>query len=664
MSARAARRERFERAKALAAAGDHAGARAIVEPMIEADPEDFDAWFVLAKLRLAAGQLEPAGAAADRALAIARKGKALLLAAAIAEQAGDAGSARALRGEAAAVAGGPQADPVAAARALDHAGAPLADRIGAWSRIDAPAPAPARPRLPARKPKPVLPDGFPALPDGWGPGEALALVDRLIDARDFASVSSLLDDPRGAADPLVRATAEARLFFHHQCFEETIRSADRALELAPGSPLPPEQGRALVFTLETIRARSLVTVGRPEAVRFTPGADGPKPTSALRRELDLWWRQDPVRGLAAAQALAFGERPPVRAAVLACTLPLLLGDRPLARQTSRALVRRYPALGAEVPAELMLAAAAVAIEDGGGKEAAVWASRYFAAFGLEAPPALGLPDFSFDRLAASLAGEGSGPRVTVIVTAFNAAATLPTALRSLTAQTHRALEIMVVDDCSTDGTRAVAERAATEDERIIVLANERNIGTYASKNRALARARGTFYTLLDADDWAHPRRIERHLALHAAEPDLAASASDWFRLSEDGRPLVRPSLGVFTHRNPGSAFMRVRDMRDVLGGYEPIRIDADNDHWLRLLAAFGPDRVLRIRAPLTIGRHHAQSLTRAGAGAQNEELYSPLRSAYRARALAWRRQGLPLRLDPDAPARFPDLPELASGAQP
>ena len=74
-----------------------------------------------------------------------------------------------------------------------------------------------------------------------------------------------------------------------------------------------------------------------------------------------------------------------------------------------------------------------------------------------------------------------------------------------------------------------------------------------------------------------------------------------------------------------------------MGVYDRVRIDGDLDHWRRTLDHFGPERLAQLRQPLTLGLLHAGSLTRSGSGAQNDEHYSPPRSAYRFAGLQWRR---------------------------
>lgn len=100
------------------------------------------------------------------------------------------------------------------------------------------------------------------------------------------------------------------------------------------------------------------------------------------------------------------------------------------------------------------------------------------------------------------------PLVSVVVPAHNAERFLGDALDSLRAQTLSAIEILVVDDGSSDGTRAVALRHAAEDARVRVVSREKPSGKPSvPRNQALAAARGRYIAFLDADDTSIPTRL-------------------------------------------------------------------------------------------------------------------------------------------------------------
>jgi hypothetical protein len=113
----------------------------------------------------------------------------------------------------------------------------------------------------------------------------------------------------------------------------------------------------------------------------------------------------------------------------------------------------------------------------------------------------------------------SGDRlVSVVIPAYNAAATLDETLRSVREQTHRALEIIVVDDGSTDATLALAEGHAAADARVQVL-RQANAGVAAARNAGWQHARSPLIAFVDADDLWAPTKIERQLqALQSAGP--------------------------------------------------------------------------------------------------------------------------------------------------
>lgn len=107
---------------------------------------------------------------------------------------------------------------------------------------------------------------------------------------------------------------------------------------------------------------------------------------------------------------------------------------------------------------------------------------------------------------------GPAPMVSVILPVYRAEGTLERAVRSVLRQTVPDLEVLVLDDGSTDGTRAVAEALAGQDPRVRVLPSEQNLGVGATRNRGLDAARGTWVALLDADDAWLPTRLEHMLA--------------------------------------------------------------------------------------------------------------------------------------------------------
>ncbi len=105
------------------------------------------------------------------------------------------------------------------------------------------------------------------------------------------------------------------------------------------------------------------------------------------------------------------------------------------------------------------------------------------------------------------------PQVSVIVPAFNAERFLARAIESVKRQSLTDWEVLIIDDCSRDGTLALAQRLAANDARIHAIASEQNGGPAAARNRGIAAARGSWIALLDADDCFEADRLSRLIGM-------------------------------------------------------------------------------------------------------------------------------------------------------
>lgn len=291
---------------------------------------------------------------------------------------------------------------------------------------------------------------------------------------------------------------------------------------------------------------------------------------------------------------------------------LARGDAAGARRAFGRILGRWPRRRADPDA-------ALALTNCGGDAARLRGiNRVMARAGLaplllrDATAPLGLDNI---RARAPRATPPDSGRVSVVVPAYNAALTIEAALRSLMEQSFRDLEIIVVDDASTDGTVAVVEALAQEDARILLLRQERNAGAYPARNRGLEIATGAFITTHDTDDWSHPQKIERQVAALTEKPELAAVCCNWVR--------VTPELGMTSNWRVGrriiffshSSLMFRRDLLEPLGGWDPVRIGADTDLFRRIRALRGEKSIATIlpEAPLAFARDDGASLTRTKA---------------------------------------------------
>lgn len=218
----------------------------------------------------------------------------------------------------------------------------------------------------------------------------------------------------------------------------------------------------------------------------------------------------------------------------------------------------------------------------------------------------------FDRLAARAqpltAGPVEGePLVSVVVPVYNPGDSLRTAVGSLLAQTWSNLEIVLCDDASTRGTE-LFDALTAADPRVRVVHAPRNAGAYAARNLGIGHARGDFVTFNDADDWSHPRRIERQLNVLLEDPRAKASLSWSVRLTGDLRLTVmgRPPRRI----NLSSVMMRRSDILTHLGGFDAVRKGADSEFVGRVAAVFGADSLRELEEPLALVQLTAGSLSR------------------------------------------------------
>jgi glycosyltransferase involved in cell wall biosynthesis len=135
---------------------------------------------------------------------------------------------------------------------------------------------------------------------------------------------------------------------------------------------------------------------------------------------------------------------------------------------------------------------------------------------------------------------GPDSLVSVIVPAWNAERTLLETVRSAAAQTHRNLEILIVDDGSTDRTAEIAGEFCATDDRARLIRTQ-NHGVAAARNRAIDEARGEWIAPLDADDLWHPEKIERQLRTFANGSRRVGMVYCWFRIIDEQGRLCEPA---------------------------------------------------------------------------------------------------------------------------
>lgn len=128
--------------------------------------------------------------------------------------------------------------------------------------------------------------------------------------------------------------------------------------------------------------------------------------------------------------------------------------------------------------------------------------------------------------------------VSIIIPTFNSSHFISVAIRSVQAQSYTNWEIIVVDDCSTDGTTTIISQFVASDKRIQLFKLDTNSGTGVARNLGVEKANGKYIAFLDADDLWKPRKLEKQLAwMHTHKLPFTFSFYDC--IDEQGNPLNR-----------------------------------------------------------------------------------------------------------------------------
>ncbi|RNA68054.1 glycosyltransferase [Alteribacter keqinensis] len=220
----------------------------------------------------------------------------------------------------------------------------------------------------------------------------------------------------------------------------------------------------------------------------------------------------------------------------------------------------------------------------------------------------------YDSLTCAVSGvnlQGSSdPLVTVIIPAYNAEGVISTSIESILKQSWRNIEVIVVDDCSTDETKSIVKAYSTKDRRIKLVEAKKNGGAYAARNLAIDHSKGDFITINDADDWSHPEKIAIQLSHLLENPSVIANTSEQARTTEELVFYRRGKPGNYIFANMSSLLFRREPVLKELGYWDTVRFGADGEFKRRLKLIFGDNAVVDLKTgPLSFQRQTEGSLT-------------------------------------------------------
>lgn len=209
------------------------------------------------------------------------------------------------------------------------------------------------------------------------------------------------------------------------------------------------------------------------------------------------------------------------------------------------------------------------------------------------------------------------PRVSVVIPCYNSGTFLRSTVLSVLTQTFADLELIAIDDGSTDDTAAQLQELARNDARMRVVTRE-NRGLVATLNEGIALARGEIFARLDHDDIAKPERIARQVAFLDTHADVVAVGCNIEDIDADGR-VLRSRTAREEQRHlplafppelcwlPGPTLTARQTVIDKIGGYRAEFASAEDRDLCWRLGAVG--RAERLAEPLVQHRVHTQNMS-------------------------------------------------------
>lgn len=186
------------------------------------------------------------------------------------------------------------------------------------------------------------------------------------------------------------------------------------------------------------------------------------------------------------------------------------------------------------------------------------------------------------------------PLISVLMGIYNCEGTLEEAVKCIMDQTYKNWELILCDDCSTDGTLKIAKKLAEKDHRIKVIQNDRNLTLAPTLNRCLSVARGEYVARMDGDDICSVDRFEKELDFLMEHPEYALVSCNMELFDKEGTYrtityLERPLKQDFVKKSQfchAGCMMRIEVIRQLDGYSESEnrqRVE-DYDLWIRMYA--------------------------------------------------------------------------------
>lgn len=226
----------------------------------------------------------------------------------------------------------------------------------------------------------------------------------------------------------------------------------------------------------------------------------------------------------------------------------------------------------------------------------------------------------------------SVPLVSVIIPCYNAEKFVEKSVYSIMQQTYKNLEIIVIDDCSTDSTSKILDKLSREDDRIVYIQNEKNLKLAKTLNKGIALANGNYIARMDADDISDQNRIEKQVCFMEKNDDIDIVGTNLQHIDHNGTYLPYQSSFPLTHTYITNklawkatlahpSILAKKSFFTELNGFDESLLYAeDYELWIR--AWLYGKRFANLSEPLLLYRIHNSQMTDSSFNKNNAKIIS------------------------------------------
>lgn len=217
-------------------------------------------------------------------------------------------------------------------------------------------------------------------------------------------------------------------------------------------------------------------------------------------------------------------------------------------------------------------------------------------------------------------------KISIVLPVYNGSEYLAESIESVLAQTYANWELIIVNDCSTDNTLAIASDFANKDARIKVFSNKENLKLPNTLNAGFEHATGEYYTWTSDDNKYKPEALRVMVECLEKNPDTVMVYANYTTIDSNGNAIeladkLEPKF-MFVGNVVGACFLYRADAAHKVGLYDAnLFLAEDYDYWIRL---YEVGKVLHIKDDLYCYRIHGKSLTETRKNQVDEQTYKVL----------------------------------------